>query len=164
MKPKALHWFYHLLSHVIAPLAEYVFTHANTIPVYHDARVITTFRQSIQRLQEGADIVIFPESYDPYSGIIWKFHEHFADVAKLYCSRTGEAVCFVPMYTAPRLAGLYFGEPVRYNPEAPEEEERKRICRAMQEAITGLAKTLPEHTVVPYVNIPKKEYPKNTQA
>ena len=162
MKPKALHWFYHLLSHVIAPLAEYVFNHANTIPVYHDARVITTFRLSIQRLQEGADIVIFPESYDPYSGIIWKFHEHFADVAKLYCSRTGETVCFVPMYTAPKLKQICFGAPVRYCPENPADEERTRICTYLMDSITALAAALPPHRVVPYPNMSKKQYPMNT--
>ena len=29
---------------------------------------------------------------------------------------------------------------------------------------TGLARALPPHTVVPYRNIPKKDYPKNTDA
>ena len=52
MKPKAVRWFYKLLSYVIAPLAEYVFTNAHTIPVRHDARVMTTFRASIEKLFE----------------------------------------------------------------------------------------------------------------
>ena len=164
MKPKATHWFWHLMSHIIAPLAEYVFAHAHTIAVYHDARVMTTFRTSMEKLKEGSDIVIFPEKNEPYNGILCGFQEHFADLAKMYYRRTGTALCFVPMYTAPRLAGLYFGEPVRYNPEASDEEERERVCSAMQEAITGLAVSLPEHTVVPYVNMPKRQYPKNTQA
>lgn len=162
MKPKALHWFYKLLSHVIAPLAEYVFANAHTIPVRHDARVMTTFRMSMEKLNEGADIVIFPEKAEPYNGILWQFQEHFADLAKLYHRRTGKAVCFVPMYTAPRLGGIYFGEPVRYNPEAPDDEERTRICGTLLEGISDLASALPEHTVVPYPNIPKSQYPKNT--
>ena len=33
MKPRRIRWFYRLLSHLIAPLAEYIFTHAHTIPV-----------------------------------------------------------------------------------------------------------------------------------
>ncbi len=162
MKPRRIRWFYQLLSHLIAPLAEYIFTHAHTIPVYRDARVMTTFRQSAERLKEGADIVIFPESSEPYNGILWQFREHFADLALLYYRRTGTAVCFVPMYTAPRLSSIHFGQPVRYRPEADAAEERTRICRAMQESISGLASALPRHTVVPYVNIPKKQYPLNT--
>ena len=162
MKPRRIRWFYRLLSHLIAPLAEYIFTHAHTIPVYRDARVMTTFRQSAERLKEGADIVIFPESSEPYNGILWKFREHFADLALLYYRRTGTAICFVPMYTAPRLSSIHFGKPVRYQPEADAAEERTRICRAMQESISDLASALPRHTVVPYVNIPKKQYPLNT--
>ena len=162
MKPKALHWFYRLMSHVIAPLAEYLFTNAHTIAVRHDARVMTTFRQSIDRLNEGADVVIFPEKNEPYNGILWQFQEHFADLAKLYYRKTGKVVCFVPMYTAPRLSSIHFGEPVRYDPEAPDEAERKRICDAMMEAISDLASALPQHAVVPYPNIPKDDYPLNT--
>lgn len=162
MKPKATRWFYRLLSHLIAPLAEYVFTNAHTIPVWHDARVMTTFRKSVELLKDGADMVIFPEKAEPYNEILWQFQEHFADLAQLYRRRTGEAVCFVPMYTAPKLKSIHFGEPVRYDPQAPENEERTRICSAMMEAISDLASALPQHTVIPYPNIPKCRYPLNT--
>ena len=162
MKPKALRWFYRLLSHLIAPLAEYIFTHAHTIPVRHDARVMTTFRKSVEQLNAGTDIVLFPEKNEPYNGILWQFQEHFADLAKLYYRKTGTAVCFVPMYTAPRLSSIHFGDPVRYDPQAPEQKERTRVCNEMMTAITGLAEALPEHTVVPYYNLPKRLYPRNT--
>ena len=70
MKPRRLRWFYRLLSHLIAPLSEYIFTHAHTIPVYHDVRVMTTFRQSIELLEGKADLVIFPEKNQPYNHIL----------------------------------------------------------------------------------------------
>ena len=162
LKPRRLHWFYRLLSHIIAPLCEYVFTRARTIPVYHDARVMTTFRRSMERLQQGADIVIFPEKNEPYNHILCRFQEHFADIARMYYKRTGTALQFVPMYTAPRLGVICFGEPVRFNPDAPDAEERERICAAIADSVTEMAAALPRHTVVPYLNIPKKQYPLNT--
>ena len=161
-KPRRIRWFYRLLSHLIAPLAEYIFTHAHTIPVYRDARVMTTFRQSLDRLKEGADVVLFPEKAEPYNTILCQFQEHFVDLARLYNRRTGEAVCFVPMYTAPRLKSIHFGEPVRFCPEADIAEERTRICRALLTSISDMASALPQHTVIPYLNIPKKQYPLNT--
>ena len=161
MKPKALHGFYRLLSLLIAPLAEYVFSHARTIPVYHDARVMTTFRMSVDALSSGTDVVIFPEKNEPCNNILCQFQEHFADLAKLYWRKTGNAVSFVPMYIAPRLSGIWFGEPVRYQPETPDSEERQRICSAMAQAITDIAVSLPRHTVVPYPNLPKSKYPMN---
>ena len=162
MKPKAIRWFYRLLSHLIAPLAEFLFTHAHTIPVRRDARVMTTFRKSVEQLEAGADVVIFPEKNEPYNGILWQFQEHFTDLAKIHYRKTGTAVCFVPVYTAPRLKGIYFGNPVRYNPDAPDGEERRRVCTAMMEGVTALAAALPPHTVIPYPNIPKGSYPLNT--
>lgn len=161
LKPKRIQWFYRILSHLIAPLAELIFTNAHTIPVYHDARIMTTFRKSVSRLDEGADVVIFPESSEPNNAILTRFHEHFTDLARIYHKRAGVVISFVPMYIAPALKTIYFGSPVKYNPEAPEEEERKRICEEITDAICALAKALPPHTVVPYLNIPKTEYPTN---
>ena len=160
-KPRWTYWFWHLASHAIAPLAAYVLSHAHTIPVYRDARVMTTFRKSVEYLQAGADIVIFPESAEPYNHIVTQFQSHFADLAKLYYRRTGKTLCFVPMYVAPKLGKICFGAPVRHNPETPDGEERERICLAMMNAITDLAVSLPPHTVVPYLNIPKSRYPMN---
>ena len=162
MKPKATRWLYRLFSHLIARPLSYVLSHAHTIAVYHDARIVTTFRRSMELLKAGADIVIFPESREPYNGLIWKFHEHFPDLAKLYYRRTGTALCFVPMYIAPRLNRICFGEPIRYDPDAPDDEERARICTAMMDAITDLAVALPPHAVIPYPNLPKDRYPMNT--
>ena len=41
------------------------------------------------------------------------------------------------------------------------DEERARICGGLMDAITGIAVSLPEHTVVPYPNVSKRYYPKN---
>jgi len=164
MKPERTHWFYRLLSRLIAPIAEYLFTHAHTIPVYRDARVVTTFRKSIDDLQAGTDVVILPESAAPFNGILWQFQEHFVELAKLYYRRTGRILSFVPMYVTPRLKIISFGAPVRYNPEAPDVDEDSRICAALMHAITGLAAALPPHRVIPYPNIPKDQYPMNTDA
>ena len=162
LKPAKAQWFYRLLSHLIAGPFSYVLSHAHTIPVYRDTRVMTTFRKSMERLKEGADVVIFPEKNEPYNAVLCRFQEHFADLARLYFRRTGTALYFVPMYTAPRLNSIHFGEPVRFNPEAADEEERKRICEALLASITAMAKSLPQHTVIPYLNIPKDRYPLNT--
>ena len=45
-----------------------------------------------------------------------------------------------------------------------EERSRSRIREYLIESITGLACSMPEHTVIPYRNIPKKEYPSNIPA
>ena len=68
---------------------------------------------------------------------------------------------FVPLYIAPALKSAYIGKPTVFRPEAPIAEERERICAYLRDEITATAEALPEHTVVPYRNIPKRDYPKN---
>lgn len=158
-KPRWIRWFYRLLSYIIPPLSVCVFTNACTIPVYRDLRITKTFRQTMERLSEGADVVIFPEKEEPYNRIIYAFQDHFIDVARLYWKRTGKAVSFVPFYLAPALKTMVLGTCVTFDPSVPIEEERARICRLLMEQITDMAEALPPHRVVPYPNLPKREYP-----
>lgn len=162
MKPKWSKPFFRLLSYIIAPIASAILSHGDTIGVYHDSRVLKTFKETVARLQEGYHIIIYPESHaGGYNQILYQFQENFVDVAKLYYRRTGKALSFVPMYLAPRLRLMCFAAPVAFDPEAPIDQERRRICQAMMDGITALAEALPEHTVVPYPNMPKKNYPTN---
>ena len=160
-KPWWNRWFFRLASYLIAPLSVAVFTNAHTIPVYRDHRAVTTLRKSVAALEAGEDVVIFPEREEPYNHILWQFQEGFTDVARLYGRRTGKALAFVPCYIAPRLKTVVFGEPVRFDPAAPAGEERERVVRCLMEEITRLAEELPEHVVVPYPNLPKKDYRTN---
>ena len=160
-KPKWTLPFFRLLSYLITPLAVCLFNNAHTLPVYHDARLRTTLRESLARLDEGNSLVIFPEHNVPYNHILYDFQERFIDLARLYYRQTGKALAFVPMYVAPTLRETHFGEPIRFDPAAPIDAERARIKRYLMESITRLAEELPEHTVIPYRNIPKRDYPKN---
>lgn len=160
-KPKSVRWFFKILSYLITPLSVLIFNNAHTIAVYHDTRLITTFRESIEKLQEGNSIVIFPEDYDEHNNIVHDFQDKFIDLARFYYKKTGIELNFVPMYLAPRLKTMYYGKPIHFHADAPIKDERRRICDALMDEITGIAVSLPEHTVVPYPNIPKKDYPKN---
>lgn len=160
-KPRWTHWFYKALSYIIAPLSACVFTNAHTIPVYHDARLIITFKQTISALQAEENVIIFPECYSPHNHIVYEFQDKFVDVAKLYYKRTGKILNFVPLYIAPKLKKIYIGKAIPFCPDNSMEQERSRICNYLMDEITSIACSLPRHTVVPYPNIPKKDYPCN---
>ena len=160
-KPRYIRWFYKILSYVIAPVSMCVFRNAHTIGVYRDARIISTFKNTVKRLSEGANVVIFPEHNVPYNHILCDFQDRFIDIAKLYYKKTGHELQFVPMYIAPDLKTMYIGNPVSFCSEQPMEQERARICEYLKEEITKIAVSLPSHRVVPYRNVPKKQYPRN---
>lgn len=160
-KPKWSHGWFKLLSYLITPLSVCLFNNADTIPVYRDTRVISTFKQTIQKLQAGVHVVIFPEHDVPHNHIVYDFQDRFIEVAKLYYKKTGKELSFVPLYIAPKLKTMYLGKPIRFCAANPIEEERSRICKYLMDQITEMACELPLHTVVPYRNIPKKNYPTN---
>ncbi len=160
-KPKAVCWFYKLLSHAIVPLSLCLFNNAHTIAVYRDARVMSTFRESVQKLKVGDRLVLFPECYDEHNQIVHAFQDRFVDLGCLYHKQTGQALAFVPLYVAPALGTLTFGRPIPYDPAAPADLERVRVAAALMDAITNTALSLPPHTVVPYPNLPKREWPRS---
>lgn len=160
-KPKWTHWFYRMMACVIAPLGTYIFKNADVIGVYKDMRARSTFKNSINALKEDYNLIIFPEKHEKFNHIVNEFQDKFVDVARLYLKETGKELSFVPMYLAPKLKTVVYGKPIQFNSQRPIEEERKRICDDLKNAITALAQTLPVHTVIPYANISKKMYPKS---
>lgn len=160
-KPRYNRWFFKLLSYFIAPFSVCVFNNANCIGVFHDTRLMSTFRTSVDMLEQGAYVIILPEHDVPHNNIVCEFQDRFIDVAKMHYRKTHEEISFVPMYTAPRLKSIYLGEPIRFDASAPIKEERQRISEYLMDEITRIARDLPEHTVLPYPNVPKKQYPSN---
>ena len=161
-KPKRSHWYYKLCSYLITPFSVCIFNNAHTVPVYHDARLITTFKESMRLLGEGANVIVFPEHDQKHNEIVYDFQRNFIDLAKYYHRREKKELCFVPMYIAPRMKAVYLGKPTRYSAEVGIDTERDRIADYLMAEITEIAHALPEHTVTPYRNIPKNLYPKNT--
>lgn len=160
-KPRQIQWLYYLFSRLIKYPAVYIMNHARTIPVYHDSRGLVTFRRSLEALQQGRHLVIFPECAREYNNIIYEFQDKFIDLARMYYHKTGKRLHFVPMYLAPRLNKVFFGQPIVYDPQAPKGQERARVRQALMDAVTELACAQPLHTVIPYRNISPKRYPKN---
>ena len=108
-------------------------------------------------------MAIFPEHDVKYNHVVYDFQDKFIDVAKLYYKKTGRRISFVPLYIAPKLKQMrmHMGKPVRFDPDSAMEVEWQGICKFLMNETTTLACALPEHTVIPYRNIPKKHYPTN---
>lgn len=162
-KPKYIQPFYKVVSYLIAPLSVLIFNNADTIAVYHDTRILSTFKSTIAKLNEGANVIIFPEKDEKYNNIIYNFQDRFIDIAKLYFKRTGKELSFVPLYIAPKLGKMCIGKAITFNPNTDFDEERARICKYLMDEITASAIELPKHTVIPYRNIRKRDYPKNKE-
>lgn len=162
-KPKLLRPFYKLLSYIIAPLSVAVFNNAKTIAVYHDSKIVATFKNTIKSLCDGNDVIIFPEHYVNHNHIVNDFQDRFIDIAKLYHKKTGKELSFVPMYIAPMLKEVHIGKPIKFSADMPFDEERRKICNYLMNEITEIAISLPRHKVVPYPNTPKRKFKYNKE-
>ncbi len=162
-KPLYSKWFFKLVSYLIAPLSVLIFNNAKTIGVYKDKRLYTTFKTTVNKLCEGNGIVIFPERDTIKNNIIFDFQDKFIDIARLYYKKTGKSLIFLPMYIAPRLKKVYIGKGITFDNNADINEERESIKNYLMDSITDIARSLPEHTVVPYRNVKKRYYPTNKE-
>lgn len=162
-KPKWQRPFFKAASFVIAPLSVAVFGSARTIAVYKDSRILGTFKNSVSKLNDGKSLVIFPEHDVKFNHILYDFQDKFIDIAKLYNKVSGKNLLFVPIYVAPKLKKIYIGNGIRFDFEDDIDCQRRKIKEYLMNEITNIATTLPIHTVVPYRNIKKKDYPLNKQ-
>lgn len=160
-KNNKFRWFYRLVSKIIAKPLSYIFNNADALPVYKDSRIIFTFKKSISQLEQNKHLIIFPEKHSKYNQIINEFHTNFIDLARLYYKKTKKNLSFVPMYIAPKLKKVVFGEKIQFNPDVEFNIHKQQINDYIKNTITSLAKELPVHTVIPYLNVSKKEYLKS---
>ena len=154
-----------LIAHLfVQPLAPKLFRCADTLPVYRDIRLRDTFNYSLESLEAGYTNIITPETHIPGNNIVNSFLPNFVDIARLYYKKTGKCLKFYPSYLALTLNKIVVGHPIVYNPNNNFKDEKTRIVQELEQAIYDIAISLPEHKVVPYENLTKKQWLTNTQA
>lgn len=145
-------WIYKILSYILTPICVTVFRGADTIPVYRDARLVTTYNKSAETIKEGKDIVILPECPDALNEFINVFNPGFVDIARFMRIKTKKEIVFVPMYISPDLKRIKVGKPVEYDFSRHINEQREELLEKLQDEVTRLAKTLPPHKPVYFMN------------
>ncbi len=106
------------------------------VPVYRNKprELMTTFRKSVEAMQAGDNLLIFPENPDAdpddrgyETGRPGELFRGFPMLAQVYYSRTGKRCRFVPMLAHKGTRTLTFGTEIVYDPDASPIDERDRI-------------------------------------
>lgn len=121
----------------------------NPIPVVRGASrdVMTTFNESLKALEEGDNILIFPEKPKNMVGLpedadayrLRSFYTGFAHVGKMYFDKTGKSLCFYPLYSDRDRRVFRIGKPVRYDPGLEPHEGKKAVAEQLQGRMEELA-------------------------
>lgn len=120
------------LPYVAAAIIPPVLRSVPGVPVYHDVRVIKTFRKSIQYLKQGDHLVIFPEQPDGFGSHSPKLNSGFLQIAPMAYRQLGLTLKFYPVHIDCKERVFHVGPPVAYDPEVPLPRQTPRIMEAIR--------------------------------
>lgn len=155
-KSRKIKWFWRLLSKIMRSALPPLLLYSDTIPVYHDTRIIKTFKESIAALKRGENVVIFAESPKMYSEYINEMQLGFVDLARIYYRETGKNLKFYPAYVCKKHRTIAVARPIEYDPSVPMSSQRITICDNLSRGIDRMARSLPKHKPIPF--LPKRWY------
>lgn len=105
-------WF---MSLIVPPLIHSL----GGIPVYrNDGRIRETFRLSLEQLEQGHNILIFPDIDYTSNEDVGEVYDGFFMLERMYHKKTGKHLPFVPALLDTSKKALTFGRPVCFGDES----------------------------------------------
>lgn len=136
--------FWRALARFVSTFLAPLYSLARPIPVYHNKKMLATFKESVQALRSGESVVIFSESLTEYSEYANKSSEGFCELGRAYFLKTGKRLKFYPCYAEKKNRAIRIGAPVVFNETRPAREERRRIAERITSDMDRLARSLPK--------------------
>lgn len=125
------------IPYIARAIVPKVLRSAPTIPVYRDARVMTTMRQSLKALREGKHIVIFPELPDGYGSHAEQLQMGWLNLVNMYHRATGKTIRMVPIHIDQKNGVFRVQKAITADPDIPLNEQEERIERYLAAGIRG---------------------------
>lgn len=120
---------------------------ANAIPIYIEqgGAIVKTFRQSLQSMEAGEPLLIFPEDARDENGHrrlylregVDPLSVGFVHLARLYYLKSGKLTLFVPLYANKKQRTISCGQGLLYDPQGPENQE-ETIARQLHQSMLNL--------------------------
>jgi len=123
------------LPYIAAALIPPILRSVPGVPVYHDNRVVQTFRKSLAYLQAGEHLVIFPEQPDGFQSHGPKLNDGFLHIAPLVYRKLGIALKFYPVFIDRKNRVMRVGPPAPYDPAVPITGQSEKIMNIIRAGI-----------------------------
>ena len=127
------------IPYVARAIVPKVLRSAPTIPVYRDARVMSTMRASLKALKEGKHLVIFPELPDGFDSHAEQLQMGWLNLTAMYYKATGKRLKLVPVHIDEKTRFFRVGEAITADPDLPLKEQEAAIERYLAAGLRGQA-------------------------
>lgn len=127
------------MAKALSPVVVWALRSFDPIPVYRGSGrdIIKTFTLSIECLNSGDSILLFPENpEEKYGDKVSEFYSGFASLGRMFHRETGKGLTFYPVYASKRSRVLRIGEGVKYDPKG--KSERSRIVETLRGSMAEL--------------------------
>ena len=134
-----------LLAWYLGWLSVNVMNALRAIPVYRDSpmKLRETLRESINALENGENLMIFPEHPEGgkyVKGGIGELSPGFVMLAEAWWKKSGKKLRIMPVFANREKRTFTFGEEIRYEPENGYAAEQDRIMKEAFDQLTALSK------------------------
>lgn len=137
------HWNIHLarlFCLIASPLTWLFYSGLELISTYRDTRIIKTVRESVKALQEGDNIVIYPEdSTKGYLAELESFHEGFVLLADVCKHRGIDLPIFVSYFRKDDLTYI-IDKPVYYSELTRDGSSRAEVAKKLCDRCNALGR------------------------
>ena len=125
---------------IASPLTNLFYKGLDLISTYRDGRFLKTLRESVQAIEKGENIVIFPEdSTNGYLEQLEGFHAGFVALAEA-CKRKGIDVPVYVAYFKKKERKYIIDKPIRYSELCANGESKEAIARRLVERCNELGR------------------------
>ena len=121
---------------VVALLLPPILRSVPYVPVYHDGRAATTMKESLRLLQDGRNLVIFPEiptGFEQHDEE--KINEGWLMLLPMYQKRTGKNLKIWPVHLDLKGKRMHVSAPFSMNPDIPYRDQVPELSRKCLQGI-----------------------------
>lgn len=125
---------------IASPLTNLFYKGLNLISTYHDGRFRTTLKESLDAIENGENIVIFPEvSTNGYEAILEDFYAGFITFAEV-CKKKGKDIPIFVSYFNKQKRIYLIDKPVMYSELSKSKESKYDIAKQLCDRCNELGK------------------------
>ena len=123
------------LPYIAAAILPPILRTTPAVPVYHDMRVMKTFRESIKLLTAGEHLVIFPEQPSGFQSHEETLNRGFLQIAPAYSRATGKPLAFWPVCIDYKQRLFRVAAPVYYDVARKLDDQADALLAALKRGI-----------------------------